>query len=525
MIQDAYYFLCLNLGIESESQDEIHLIGFSRGAFAVRALACFIQQVGVLSRTRLALLPMIYALWRKQDFVQLALYTPKWEAKGHLKTNIDIISCGVWDTVSAMIPASDLSFVNTAVPCNLKNAFHAISLHETRTAFPPILWNIDGHECDRTNVKQCWFAGDHSDIGGGHPDAGLATISLLWMIAQYKEYTNIGIAEIMLLDCMTPLFLHWQEKALLNWEEMTFFNKAEYLMQSHVFTKGSVHGPESFATPLWRLPGQSSITARESIFKSRSFDGNVPSKPQDLAQPPPYDLDPSVLNDDAVHAEQILSEKDYATDIPPLVQETSDASPSTQQSSWSSIHFTVRILMSARRQECHLLSKYSTIYSNNRIAWADVTGTRGFYEECPTAWETWMFRQWIKREEDLFGQSPADNERFTRFLYPFRREGERPRKAFYAPAPRTSSTDRSQKIQDADDRVAEAAEKGPDLSQSRSSAATSVDSGVKYCLDLDYEGYLPERFGRLGSKALARRELQVGALYVSKQSALQSKSS
>lgn len=144
----------------------------------------------------------------------------------------------------------------------------------------------------------------------------------------------------------------------------------------------------------------------------------------------------------------------------------------TQWNAHPTIHFTVRILMSARKQDCHLLSRYSTILHNGKLAWVDVTQTRGFYEGQPTNWETWMFRQWIQREEQLFGNDTPStgNERFTRFLYPFRHEGDHPRKAFYTPVARASSTERSRKIQDMDDMVAEAAKKGPDLSQSRSSA-------------------------------------------------------
>lgn len=137
-----------------------------------------------------------------------------------------------------------------------------------------------------------------------------------------------------------------------------------------------------------------------------------------------------------------------------------------------------------------------------------------------------MFRQWIKREEELFGTAPSpfsssEDERLTRFLYPYRREGERPKKAFYAPSPRASSTNRSRKIQDADDLMEEAYEKGPDLNQSHSSAATSIGSGVRYFLDLDYEGYLPERSRKIGSSAMSKRELQLGSLYISRRLPLQ----
>ncbi|KAL1597056.1 hypothetical protein SLS60_008638 [Paraconiothyrium brasiliense] len=183
--------------------------------------------------------------------------------------------------------------------------------------------------------------------------------------------------------------------------------------------------------------------------------------------------------------------------------------------------------MSARKQECHLLAKYSTLTRDGRITWADVTKVRGFFEEQSTAWETWIFRQWIKREE-LFGKdltTTVENERVTRFLYPYPHDGDRLRKTFYSSAPRASSTDRSRKVQDANDMVTEAPEKGPDLSRGCSSAATSVGSGVKYYLDLDLEECLPERFGRAGSAALARRELQLAALYLSRRPTLQRQSS
>lgn len=223
-------------------------------------------------------------------------------------------------------------------------------------------------------------------------------------------------------------------------------------------------------------------------------------------------MDISALNDDMVHAAKAMPDESDSSGTLPIL--------ATQPAAFPCIHFTVRILMSERKQGTPLLSHLSTIKHGKNIAWTDVTGTRGFFEEPPTAWESWMFRQWIKREEEMFGKEMSSSfsggERFTRFLYPFRREGERPRRAFYSPAPRASSTDRSSEIKDANDMLEERMEKIPDLSQSHSSAATSVGSGVKYYVDLDYEGYFPERFGRMGNGTLARRELQLGALYLAR---------
>ncbi|KAF2260027.1 hypothetical protein CC78DRAFT_473751 [Lojkania enalia] len=227
IIQNAYYFICLN----HNAGDEIHLIGFSRGALAVRALACFIEDVGILNKSRLAFLSIMYDLWRngkEEPRFQ------KWD-EAHLKKGVPITSCAVWDTVRALrtwnglFTSDDLSFVETRVPKTLKNAFQALSLHETRTTYAPVLWHPE--RGSTTNVTQTWFAGDHSDVGGGHPDSGLATISLLWMVAQFKEYTNVVFEDIMLLDIMSPLYLHWQ-KSWLPWA------KDEHGWQSHTYTKG-----------------------------------------------------------------------------------------------------------------------------------------------------------------------------------------------------------------------------------------------------------------------------------------------
>lgn len=111
----------------------------------------------------------------------------------------------------------------------------------------------------------------------------------------------------------------------------------------------------------------------------------------------------------------------------------------------------------------------------------------------------------------------TSDDRFTRFLCPFRREGERPRKAFYLPTQRASSLHRSSKIEDANDMITEATEKGQDLSQSSSSAATSIESGVKYCLDLDLEGHLLGRFGGVAGNNAAWQGFQLhgsGRLYL-----------
>jgi uncharacterized protein (DUF2235 family) len=205
-IQNAYHFLCLNY----QPGDEIHLVGFSRGAFTVRALACFIADFGILCPTHLAVMQFAYKKWESRDNTALATlerYAAIWAKDNQLRRNIQIQTCAVWDTVNST-NQHKLKFVEQEVPQCLKNAFQALALHETRNDFLPVLWKQC--ESSKTNVRETWFAGDHTDIGGGHADCGLATLTLLWMLAQFVEFTNASFEEVIVLDYMTPMLIRNQ---------------------------------------------------------------------------------------------------------------------------------------------------------------------------------------------------------------------------------------------------------------------------------------------------------------------------
>ncbi|KAB5511165.1 hypothetical protein GE09DRAFT_1295662 [Coniochaeta sp. 2T2.1] len=108
-------------------------------------------------------------------------------------TPIKIKALGVWDTVGTLgIPpapvigirgsADQWRFTNTQISDRVENAFQALALDEPRYAFRPALWErIDGNQ---TNLKQVWFPGSHSNVGGSWPDQQIATISLAWMCDQ-----------------------------------------------------------------------------------------------------------------------------------------------------------------------------------------------------------------------------------------------------------------------------------------------------------------------------------------------------
>ena len=64
-------------------------------------------------------------------------------------------------------------------------ARQALAIDETRLKFEPTFWEAPRRSADapteNARVKQVWFEGAHSDVGGGYPETGLSDTSLLWM--------------------------------------------------------------------------------------------------------------------------------------------------------------------------------------------------------------------------------------------------------------------------------------------------------------------------------------------------------
>lgn len=72
------------------------------------------------------------------------------------------------------------SFVNTKVAQSIQYAFQALAIDEKRHYFTPTLWEWPDVPNRLVVLKQCWFPGCHSNIGGSYEDAGIANITLAW---------------------------------------------------------------------------------------------------------------------------------------------------------------------------------------------------------------------------------------------------------------------------------------------------------------------------------------------------------
>ncbi|MFS4582858.1 DUF2235 domain-containing protein [Phaeobacter sp. C3_T13_0] len=212
--------------------DRIYLMGYSRGAYAVRSLAGVIDGVGLLKAEH-ATVRNIRTAYRHYQCggasasgirntattvaeadagMDLSVdigATPQAAAQTggcvastfsdrYCHKDVEIEMVGVWDTVKALGLRLPLlwrwaerrhGFHNHQLGRHVKNGFHALALDETRRVFEPVLWeNPDGHG---GRVEQVWFRGSHADVGGhlgGFEDARpLANVSLVWMLERAEN--------------------------------------------------------------------------------------------------------------------------------------------------------------------------------------------------------------------------------------------------------------------------------------------------------------------------------------------------
>jgi hypothetical protein len=211
--------------------DEIYMFGFSRGAFTIRTLVGLIQHEGLIpaeinnenvpreERARDAMgawrsyrsettswktLPTIWLARRVRDLVIGIWYflrryrsyaKVKAETKAQGRDDIPIKFIGLFYTVEAYgVPLEEfrraidvaiwpISFRNGILCENVETARHALSLDDERVTFHPLRFDMKNSKKPE-RIKEVWFAGVHSDVGGGYPEDDLAQVPLTWMIGE-----------------------------------------------------------------------------------------------------------------------------------------------------------------------------------------------------------------------------------------------------------------------------------------------------------------------------------------------------
>ncbi|KAF9480982.1 hypothetical protein BDN70DRAFT_876848 [Pholiota conissans] len=218
-VEDAYAFIAHNYC----PGDEIYLFGFSRGAYTARMIAMFIGAIGVLSRSDMDHFSSIFlnfqklGLCKKEDTeekAQLKNFLAPWldpASKGHKRASLNgkkvfTVKClGVWDTVGSVGLPEELTmmtkpayhlfgFPDRLLGEHIEAAYQALAINEMRADFSCSKFvQTDAGKAKGQVLKQTWFTGCHSDIGGGYKDHDLSDITLTWMAAHIDVNVALDI--------------------------------------------------------------------------------------------------------------------------------------------------------------------------------------------------------------------------------------------------------------------------------------------------------------------------------------------
>ena len=195
-VERALNFLTLNYRMG----DEVFLFGFSRGAATAQGVTRFLDWAGGLPRKEDAYyLPLLFEAFvlnkgekPVDGFVQALNAQSAEEKKSGLgpRQPITIQFLGVWDTVMALgsrfkakggstSQVSKSFYVDKQPARCVKHARQALAVDEARFDFRPEIWTSAR---DGQTLEQRWFAGVHSNIGGGYVHDGLANLAFHWML-------------------------------------------------------------------------------------------------------------------------------------------------------------------------------------------------------------------------------------------------------------------------------------------------------------------------------------------------------
>ena len=280
-VADAYQFLMRNF----QSGDQVYVFGFSRGAYTARVLCGLLHIAGLLTPGNEGLIPYAIRMikCRDIDFRTMGGFRKTFsrECKPHF--------LGVWDTVSSVgwvYSAVHFPFTKVTHNPDINVVRHAVSIDERRAFFRQNLLGAPSNP--QQDVKEVWFAGVHSDVGGGYPEAEsqLSKLSLRWMLCE-SEHAGLKVdaaRKAAVLGGQAPYvapdpgITHQHESLGGSWWIAEFWPKVVHKQDSTGTWKESVR--VNFGRRRWIADGS---LVHESV-EQRLANTNVQYKPPNLPQ-------------------------------------------------------------------------------------------------------------------------------------------------------------------------------------------------------------------------------------------------
>ncbi|QRV96021.1 hypothetical protein RhiJN_24039 [Ceratobasidium sp. AG-Ba] len=107
------------------------------------------------------------------------------------RPSVEVHFLGAWDTVSSIGIRRGKLLPLTNRCEHIKYFRHALALDERRVKFLPEYMKLPPYsQIDESHVKEVWFAGTHSDVGGGNTrnvELNRGTEPLVWMMNEAEE--------------------------------------------------------------------------------------------------------------------------------------------------------------------------------------------------------------------------------------------------------------------------------------------------------------------------------------------------
>jgi uncharacterized protein (DUF2235 family) len=186
----------------------------------------------------------------------------------------------VWDTVSSIGWINNvLKIPYTANNADIEIGRHAIAIDERRGFYRPNLWRPDKTPARSgpKDLKQVWFAGFHSDIGGGYPEteSGLAKITLRWMLREAEAaglLVDAGRRDAAIAAGQGPDpdgKMHDELSAHLYWRLLEHVPKPHY-----DYATGTESLRANDSRRRWLPPG---ALIHESVFRRTGYAPQLPS--------------------------------------------------------------------------------------------------------------------------------------------------------------------------------------------------------------------------------------------------------
>jgi hypothetical protein len=187
-VKQCYEFIFQNY----QDKDKIFLFGFSRGAATVRSLAAFIHLFGILPQSRGKLIKKAWKIYKIPSPEKRKKRAAEFVKLNHtMWAHVEFL--GVWDTVAALgIPNTRIDrVIDRFIPHgfhdfnlseSVKHACHALAIDDVRKTFHPVLFDPNFKLKDGQTLRQVWFMGMHTDVGGGYSEKELSDIVLEWMV-------------------------------------------------------------------------------------------------------------------------------------------------------------------------------------------------------------------------------------------------------------------------------------------------------------------------------------------------------